>query len=326
MGITKTICILDQDPFFSSLLITRLQRQLPDTLAFHLNMEMLLSRRDLILDNDYVLFNQHEIAKEELLRHCSKERMPRLIPLLSDEKPYPPKDVLMLVHEIEDCIGLGTIPLPAEGRIQTCLVLSFVSPEEREVHIRKLLTSARLDFTHIIRFDIMPGILMEPDPEMAGVHNPAPVNGISVLLDQIRKGGFSYKDIPAYLEPDPYGDLRFGKPLHSDDIISAHTRTLLSVMSRTVRYLQTQETSGLLLLVADGISFKRIQTLSRNASHLEVLTPLNMEKDYLLCQEIDDIVKAHHGTSHVDFPFSIHSTGTRRELPRPKRNIVRSPL
>jgi len=326
MAISKTICILDSDPCFSSLLITRLQKQLPDVLAFHLNMETLLSRRDLLLDNNYVLYNQQEISKEELLRHCSKERMPRLITLLSEEKPYPPKDVLMLVHEIEDCIGLGTIPLPVQGKIQTCLVLSFVSPAEREVHIRKLLTSARLDFPHIIRLDIMPGILMESDPEIAGMREASHVDGISVLLDKIRMGGLSYKEIPSYLEPDPYGDLRFGKPIHSDDIISAHTRTILSVINRSVRYLRTLETKGLLLLVADGLSFKRMQTLSQNASHLEILTPLNLEKDYLLCREIDTLVKSHRGTSHVDFPFSIQAAGTGQGPHYAKKTLVRSHL
>ncbi len=305
MGITKTICILDSDPCFSSLLISRIKRQLPQHLAFRLNKEILLSRSDLLLDNDYILYNQHEISEKELLSHCNPAKSPHLIPLLAEEKPYPPKDVLMLVHEIESRLGLGMIPLPLESNIQTALVLSFVPPEEREIHVQKQISRSLSDFAHVVRLDIMPGIIMPCDPEYPDAPVYQQVSGISSLLERLSKRGFSYKDIPMFLEPDPYGDLRFGKPVHSDDVISAHTRTLHLLIRKTVEYLRTLEDSSLLIAVADGISFRRMQSLSKSLSHLEILTPLHIEKDYMLCNEIDTIVKQHTGTSHIDFPYRI---------------------
>jgi len=312
MSITKTICILDSDPCFSALLISRIKRQLPRHLAFRLNKDILLSRSELLLDNDYLLYNQHEISKEELLKHCHPSRTPTLIPLLSEEQPYPPKDVLMLVHEIESHLGLGTIPLPIESNIQTALVLSFVSPDERELHVQKQISRSLSDFSHVVRLDIMPGIRMPSDPEYPGENPKQSVSGISELLVRLSGRGFSYKDIPSYLEPDPYGDLRFGRPVHSDDLITAHVRTLHLLIKKTTDYLRTLDESSLLLVVADGISFRRMQSLSRNLSHLEILTPLHVEKDYMLCSEIDSLVKAHTGTSHIDFPYSIDRTPERK--------------
>ncbi len=305
MSITKTICIIDSDACFAALLISRIQKQLPGYLAFRLSKETLLNRSELLLDNDYLLFNQHEISEEELKKHCHPTKTPTMIPLLGTEKPYPPKDVLMLVHEIESHIGLGMIPLPIDTTVQTALILSFVSPEERELHVQKQITRSMSEFAHVVRLDIMPGILMPPDPEFKDAPVYQKVSGISELLSRLSKRGFSFKDIPSYLEPDPYGDLRFGKPVHSDDIITAHTKTHLFLIQKTVSYLKSLGESSLLIVVADGLSFRRIRSLSRNLSHLEVLTPLHVEKDYMLCNEIDTIVKAHNGTSHIDFPYRI---------------------
>ena len=118
-------------------------------------------------------------------------------------------------------------------------------------------------------------------------------------------GKFHYSQIPSYLEPDPYGDLRFGKPEHSDDLITCHSRTILMLLSKTTRYLSSLSEPSLLLVVGDGISFTRMRTLCRNLRHLEILTPLHIEKDYMLCSEIDLLQKTHSGTSHIDYPFSI---------------------
>ena len=313
MSNTKTICILDQDPCFSALLISRIKKQLPQYKAFRLSMDTLLSRSDLLLDNDYLLYNQHEISREELLKHCNPAKSPTLISLLAEEKPYPPKDVLMLVHEIESHLGLGMIPFPLDSNVQSALVLSFVSPEERELHVQKQISLSLTEFAHVIRLDIMPGIIMPSDPEYSSVHSFQNVSGISELLIRLSKRGFSYKDLPAFLEPDPYGDLRFGKPLHSDDVISAHTRTLHLLIRKTMDYLRTLGDSALLIVVADGLSFRRMQSLSRSLSHLEILTPLHIEKDYMLCNEIDTIVKGHNGTSHIDFPYQITLKKERKE-------------
>ena len=102
--------------------------------------------------------------------------------------------------------------------------------------------------------------------------------------------------------------MRFGKPDHSDDLITCHSRTILLLLSKTERYLSSLHEPALLLVVADGLSFIRMRTLCRNLRHLEILTPLHMEKDYMLCNEIDLLQKAHSGTSHIDFPFSIAKT------------------
>ena len=94
---------------------------------------------------------------------------------------------------------------------------------------------------------------MPSDPEITNATPFQTVSGISELLLRLSKHGFSHKDIPMFLEPDPYGDLRFGKPLHSDDVISAHARTLHLLIRKTVDYLRTLDDSSLLIAVADGI-------------------------------------------------------------------------
>ena len=172
----RAIAIIDADICFTYLLVSRLQKHLPDVMAFPVSAKALRSHRTLILDNDFVLYNQHEISENEILRHCVKEHLPILIPLLSTKAPYPPKDVLMLIHEVESRAGLGRIPLPKGSTVQTCLALSFISPEEREAHVRKLMERSRNDFRHIIRLDLMPGIRMAADPpswNQEGILRPA---------------------------------------------------------------------------------------------------------------------------------------------------------
>ena len=318
MQTKKTLCIIDSDICFSSLLISRLQKYLPDIVAFQISRNIFEERPSLLLDNHFVLYNQNEISEEQLIKRCSPTRIPVLIPLLRSTPPHQPKDVLMLVHEVEAKCGLGRIPPSPNSSVQTCLVLSFVSKEEREKHVIRQIKQSRRHFKNIIRLDVMPGILMAEDPE---VYTPSEKNrrteGISELLNRLRLRAVSFSDIPGYLEPDPYGDLRFGKPLHSDDIIRAHSHTLLTLISRTVRYLNDLHEPSLLIVVADGLSFTRMRTLCRNLSHLEILTPFYLEKDYMLCDEIDQLQKAHDGTSHLDYPYEIpknpfHS-GTRKE-------------
>ena len=130
-------------------------------------------------------------------------------------------------------------------------------------------------------------------------------SGVTDLLSKLKMGKFPPQSIPSYLEPDPYGDLRFGKPEHSDDLITCHSRTILILISKTVRYLSGLSGKSLLLVVSDGLSFVRMRTLSKNLRHMEIITPLHMEKDAMLCCEIDELLKLHKGTSHQDYPFSI---------------------
>lgn len=305
---TRTIAIIDADILFTSLLISRLKKHVPDFMAFPVSKEILFAHQELLLDSDFVLYNQLEISEKEILQHCDPQRIPTLVPLLQTTKPFPPKDVLMIAHEVESLAGLGRIPTPPDSSLQTCLTLSFVSPKEREAHVLKQIERARHDFTHIIRLDIMPGILMPQDPPSWNIENAERSNGISQLMSKLKLGSFPYAQIPSYLEPDPYGDMRFGKPDHSDDLITCHSRTILLLLSKTERYLSSLHEPALLLVVADGLSFIRMRTLCRNLRHLEILTPLHMEKDYMLCNEIDLLQKAHSGTSHIDFPFSIAKT------------------
>ncbi|MBR5938374.1 MAG: hypothetical protein IKZ90_08960 [Clostridiales bacterium] len=302
---TRTIAIIDADFCFTSLLISRLRKYLPDFLAFPVSRDVILSHPSLLLDNDFVLYNQHEISQKEVLQHCAPECTPALIPLLSETKPNPPKDVLMLVHEVESRAVLGRIPLSRESSVQTCLTLSFVPQSEREAHVLRQIERARSDFAHIIRLDIMPGILMPQDPPSWVIPGGKQSCGISKLLQQMKRGNLSPSSISSFLEPDPYGDLRFGKPEHSDDVITCHSRTILTLISRTYQYLRSLKEPSLLIVVCDGISFVRMRTLCRRLSHLEILTPIHLEKDYMLCDEIDMLQKEHCGTSHIDFPFSL---------------------
>ena len=305
---TRTIAIIDADICFTSLLISRLKKQIPDFMAFPVSKEILFAHRELLLDSDFVLYNQHEISEKEILRHCVSEHKPVLVPLLQTTKPFPPKDVLMIAHEVESLAGLGRIPTPPDSSVQTCLTLSFVPPKEREAHVLKQLDLARSDFAHIVRFDIMPGILMPSDPPSWEVDFSSRTSGISQLLQRSKAGPFSPSVIPSYLEPDPYGDLRFGRPEHSDDLINCHSRTITLIISKTVRYLSTLSEPSLLYVVGDGLSFTRMRTLCRKLRHMEIITPLFLEKDYMLCHEIDLLQKEHEGTTHIDFPFSISKT------------------
>ena len=302
---TRTIAIIDADICFTSLLISRLRKQVPDFLAFPVSQEMLLAHRELLLDSDFVLYNQNEISEKEILAHCASGRTPILVPLLQTTKPYPPKDVLMISHEVETLAGLGRIPVSQDSSVQTCLVLSFVPPKEREAHVTSLLERSRSSFSHIVRLDVMPGILMPKDPPSWEKENANRCSGVTDLLSKLKMGKFPPQSIPSYLEPDPYGDLRFGKPEHSDDLITCHSRTILILISKTVRYLSGLSGKSLLLVVSDSLSFVRMRTLSKNLRHMEIITPLHMEKDAMLCCEIDELLKLHKGTSHQDYPFSI---------------------
>lgn len=302
---TRTIAIIDADICFTFLLISRLKKHLPGFLAFPVSGDVLKKHHNYILDNEFVLYNQHEISQEEVLLHCIKDPKPTLIPLLSTKEPYPPKDILMLVHEVESRAGLGRIPKPRDASLQTCLTLSFVPPEERERHVRQQVDRAMIDFRHIIRLDVMPGIRMAPDPPYMNADPATRTCGISELISRIKGGKFPYQEIPSYLEPDPYGDLRFGRPLHSDDVFTCHARTLTTLMNRTERYLASLQEPALFLVVADGLSFTRMRTLARSLSHLEILTPFDFGKDYMLCHEIDMLQQAHNGTTHLNYPFSL---------------------
>ncbi len=315
----RTIAIIDADICFTYLLASRLQKHLPDVMAFPVSAEVLRSHRTLILDNDFVLYNQHEISENEILRHCVKEHLPILIPLLSTKAPYPPKDVLMLLHEVESRAGLGRIPLPKGSSVQTCLALSFISPEEREAHVRNLLERSRSDFRHIIRLDLMPGIRMATDPPSWNQEGIPSTSGISSVLSKLKYSTINMRDIPSYLEPDPYGDLRFGRPVHSDDVISAHARTILRLINFTYRYLQSLGEPSLLLVVADSLSFTRMRTLAKALRHLELMTPLDMGTDYMLLSEIDAITKAHVGTSHVNLPLTLTKEAYSRRPKTPKK-------
>ncbi len=301
----RTIAIIDADICFTFLLISRLQKHLPGFLAFPVSGEVLKAHRNFVLDNEFVLYNQHEITKEEVLLHCINEPKPTLIPLLSTKSPYPPKDVLMLVHEVESRAGLGRIPMPRDASVQTCLTLSFIPPEERERHVRQQISRAMTDFKHVIRLDVMPGIRMAPDPAYFQAEQTIHTSGISALITNLQHGKCSYQDIPSYLEPDPYGDLRFGRPVNSDDVFTCHARTLNTLISRTVRYLSSLKETAVLVVVVDGLSFTRMRTLARSLSHMEILTPLDLGKDYMLCHEIDLLQKEHVGTSHMNIPFSL---------------------
>lgn len=305
---TRTIAIIDADILFTSLLISRLKKHVPEFTAFPVSKEILFAHQELLLDSDFVLYNQHEISEKEILQHCDPQHTPTLVPLLKTTKPFPPKDVLMIAHEVESLAGLGRIPKPSDSSVQTCLTLSFVPPKEREAHVLRQLERARHDFAHIIRLDIMPGIMMPKDPPSWDLENTERCGGVTQLLARLKLGKFHYSQIPSYLEPDPYGDLRFGKPDHSDDLITCHSRTILILISKTFRYLSTLPDPSLLFVVGDGLSFTRMRTLCRNLRHLEILTPLHIEKDYMLCNEIDLLQKAHSGTSHIDYPFSIAKT------------------
>ena len=305
---TRTIAIIDADILFTSLLISRLKKHVPDFMAFPVSKEILFAHRELLLDSDFVLYNQLEISEKDVLQHCDPQHTPTLVPLLKTTKPFPPKDVLMIAHEVEALAGLGRIPKPVDSSVQTCLTLSFISPKEREAHVLRQIEHARHDFAHIIRLDVMPGILMPPDPPSWELETADRSGGISALLQRLKAGRFHYSQIPSYLEPDPYGDLRFGKPDHSDDLIACHSRTILLLFSKTIRYLSSIPEPSLLLVVGDGLSFTRMRTLCRNLHHLEILTPLHIEKDYMLCNEIDLLQKAHNGSSHIDYPFSLSKT------------------
>ena len=302
---TRTIAIIDADILFTSLLISRLKKHVPDFLAFPVSKEILFAHRELMLDSDFVLYNQREISENEILSHCDPERTPILVPLLKTTKPFPPKDVLMIAHEVESLAGLGRIPVSPDSSVQTCLTLSFITPKEREAHVLKQIERARSDFAHIIRLDLMPGILMPLDPPSWEENNVQRCGGISLLLQKLKTGRFPYLEIPSYLEPDPYGDMRLGRPDHSDDIVTCHSRTIVTLISKTIRYLSSLSEPSLLYVVGDGLSFVRMRTLCRNLSHLEILTPLHIEKDYMLCNEIDLLQKEHVGTTHIDYPYSI---------------------
>ena len=302
---TRTIAIIDADICFTSLLISRLKKHVPELLAFPVSQEMLMAHRELLLDSDFVLYNQNEITEKEILSHCVSGRTPILVPLLQTTKPYPPKDVLMISHEVETLAGLGRIPASPDSSVQTCLVLSFVPPKEREAHVISQIERSGANFAHIVRLDVMPGILMPKDPPSWEEEKKNRTSGITELLSKLKTGKFPPQSIPSYLEPDPYGDLRFGKPEHSDDLITCHSRTILILIQKTVRYLSTLSEPSLLLVVCDGLSFTRMRTLSRKLRHLEIITPLHLEKDYMLCNEIDELQKEHVGTTHVDYPFKI---------------------
>ena len=151
----------------------------------------------------------------------------------------------------------------------------------------------------------MPGILLPKDPPSWQEKNATRSGGVTELLSKLKTGKFPPQSIPSYLEPDPYGDLRFGKPDHSDDLITCHSRTILLLISKTVRYLSSLPEPSLLLVVCDGLSFIRMRTLSKKLRHLEIITPLHLEKDYMLLSEIDRLQKEHIGTTHTDYPFSI---------------------
>ncbi len=302
---TRTIAIIDADILFTSLLISRLKKHVPEFMAFPVSQEILFAHRELLLDSDFVLYNQHEISEKEILAHCDPKRTPILVPLLKTTKPFPPKDVLMIAHEVESLAGLGRIPTSPDSSVQTCLTLSFVSPKEREAHVVNQINRAKADFSHIVRLDLMAGILMPLDPPSWGIPNTERCGGITQLLQKIKLGNIPYTQIPSYLEPDPYGDLRFGRPEHSDDLITCHSRTLMTLLSRTIRYLSSLSEPSLLFVVGDGLSFTRMRTLCRKLSHLEILTPLHIEKDYMLCNEIDLLQKEHVGTTHIDYPYSI---------------------
>ncbi|MBQ0012528.1 MAG: hypothetical protein KBT07_07450 [Clostridiales bacterium] len=301
----RTIAIIDADICFTYLLISRLQKHLPGFLAFPVSGDVLKAHRNFVLDNEFVLYNQHEITKEEVLLHCINEPKPTLIPLLSTHPPYPPKDVLMLVHEVESRAGLGRIPKPRDASVQTCLTLSFIPPEERERHVRQQISRAMSDFKHVVRLDVMPGIRMPLDPPYMHTDQTVSTSGISALIDKLQHGKFSFQEIPSYLEPDPYGDLRFGRPIHSDDVFTCHARTLNILINRTVRYLSSLGETAVLDVVVDGLSFTRMRTLARALSHMEILTPLDFGKDYMLCHEIDLLQKEHVGTAHMNIPFSL---------------------
>lgn len=300
-----TIAIIDSDDCFSALLISRLSKQLPDFLSYPIRREVLVSVPTLLLDCQFLLYNQFEIAEEEIMTHCAPDRIPVLIPLLSEVPPFPPKDIFMIVHEVESRAGLGKIPLPDHSSVQTCLTLSFVPLKEREAHVLHQIRASSTRFDHIIRLDIMPGILMPEDPPFWNLEEGTRSVGISELLMRLRQKRMVTSQISSFLEPDPYGDLRFGRPEHSDDLITCHPRTLYNLISRTVSYLETLDGRSLLMAVCDGISFKRIHTLCKPFTHLEILTPLHVEKDIMLCNEIDAIQKAHLGSTHIDFPFSL---------------------
>ena len=104
---TRTIAIIDADILFTSLLISRLKKHVPDFLAFPVSKEILFAHRELMLDSDFVLYNQREISENEILSHCDPERTPILVPLLKTTKPFPPKDVLMIAHEVESLAEIG---------------------------------------------------------------------------------------------------------------------------------------------------------------------------------------------------------------------------
>ena len=301
----NTIAVIDTDICFTTLLISRLKKQLPDFITYPISLDVFTSIPNLVLDCQFLLYNQLEITEEQIMSHCAPDRIPVLIPLLSEAEPFPPKDIFMLVHEVESRAGLGKIPLSEISCAQTCLTLSFVPPKEREAHVVRLIRASGYHFDHIIRLDIMPGILMPEDPPSWNVEGGARSSGITELLLRIRQKRLSSSHIPMYLEPDPYGDLRFGRPQRSDDLITCHTPTLSHLISKTVAYLEHQGGHSLLLAVCDGISFKRMRVLCKQFAHLEILTPLHVEKDIMLCNEIDELQRTHFGTTHIDLPFSL---------------------
>ncbi|MBO4687851.1 MAG: hypothetical protein J5636_05005 [Clostridiales bacterium] len=319
-----TIAIIDTDNCFSSLLISRLKKQLPDFLAYQISRDVLVSVPTLLLDCQFLLYNQFEIAEEEIMAHCSPDNIPVLIPLLSEVPPFPPKDIFMLVHEVESRAGLGKIPLPECSSVQTCLTLSFVPLKEREAHVVGQIRSALTQFDHIIRLDIMPGILMPEDPPSWNIDGGTRSSGIPELLMRIRQKRLTSSQIPSFLEPDPYGDLRFGRPEHSDDLIACHPRTISHLISRTISYLHTLDGHALLLCVCDGISFRRMQTLCRQFTHLEILTPLHVEKDIMLLNEIDQLQRSHLGTTHIDFPFTLR--GPNRSFEKYQKEVRTVPV
>ena len=65
MQTKKTLCIIDSDVCFSSLLISRLQKYLPDIVAFQISRNIFEERPSLLLDNHFVLYNQNEISEEQ---------------------------------------------------------------------------------------------------------------------------------------------------------------------------------------------------------------------------------------------------------------------
>ena len=318
----NTIAIIDRDICFTSLLISRLKKQLPGFLAFPVSSEVLMSVPDLLLDSRFILYNQYEISEQEVLSHCTNEEPPILVPLLSEQPPYPPKDVFMLVHEVESRAGLGRIPPSEHSSVQTCIALSFVSPKERESHVVRLIRSSRSTFNHIVRLDIMPGISMPEDPPSWTQSGGTRSSGISELLAHIRMKRVAPIQISSFLEPDPYGDLRFGKPVNSDDVIMCHSKTLSHLISRTVSYLSQEDGPSLLFTVCEGISFMRMRTLCKQFSHMEILTPLHMEKDIMLCNEIDRLQKAHYGTSHIDYPLSLPKPGYEKETEHSGSHLI----